>query len=110
MRGPLAWMIQNPIAANLLMLVLIIGGVFTAPALDKQFFPTAEINEVSVTMAFPGAGPAEVEEQICIRIEEAIHDLNGIKEIRSSAMAFTTRDCRSTTASTRRISACHCHS
>ncbi len=86
MRGPLAWMIQNPIAANLLMLVLIIGGVFTAPALDKQFFPTAEINEVSVTMAFPGAGPAEVEEQICIRIEEAIHDLNGIKEIRSSAI------------------------
>ncbi len=86
MRGPLGWMIQNPIAANLLMFVLIIGGVFTAPSLDKQFFPTAEINEVSVTMAFPGAGPAEVEEQICIRIEEAIHDLNGIKEIRASAV------------------------
>ena len=43
----------------LLMFVLIIGGVFTAPSLDKQFFPTAEINEVSVTMALPGAGPAE---------------------------------------------------
>ena len=86
MRGPLAWFIHNPIAANLLMIVLIIGGVLTIPSLEKQFFPTPEINQVSVTLPFPGAGPAEVEEQICVRIEEAIHDLNGIKEIRSTAV------------------------
>ena len=79
MRGPLAWMIQNPIAANLLMLVLIIGGVFTAPALDKQFFPTAEINEVSVTMAFPGAGPRSGGANM-YPYREAIHDLNGIRK------------------------------
>lgn len=86
MRGPLSWFIHNPIAANLLMFVLIIGGLFTIPSLQKQFFPTPEVNQVSVTMPFPGAGPAEVEEQICVRIEEAIHDLNGIKEIRSTAV------------------------
>lgn len=86
MRGPLAWMIHNPIAANLLMVVLVMGGVLTTPSLDKQFFPTPELNQVSVTMPFPGAGPAEVEEQICIRIEEAVHDLNGVKEIRSTAV------------------------
>ena len=86
MQGPLSWMIKNPIAANLLMLLLIVGGVLTTPSLDKQFFPTAQINQVSVTMPFPGAGPAEVEEQISVRIEEAIHDLNGIKEIRSTAV------------------------
>ena len=86
MQGPLSWMIKNPIAANLLMLLLIVGGVMTTPSLDKQFFPTAKINQVSVTMPFPGAGPAEVEEQISVRIEEAIHDLNGIKEIRSTAV------------------------
>lgn len=86
MRGPLAWMINNPIAANLLMVLLIIGGVLTTPSLDKQFFPTPELNQVSVTMPFPGAGPAEVEEQICVRIEEAVHDLNGVKEIRSTAV------------------------
>jgi len=82
---PLSWFIRNPIAANLLMVFLIIGGLMTVPSLDKQFFPTPEINQVSVTMPFPGAGPAEVEEQICIRVEEAIHDLTGIKEIRSIA-------------------------
>lgn len=86
MRGPLSWFIHNPIAANLLMIVLIIGGVMTVPSLDKQFFPTPEINQVSVTMPFPGAGPAEVEEQICVRVEEAIHDLTGVKEIRSTAI------------------------
>ena len=63
-----------------------VGGVLTTPSLDKQFFPTAKITPVSVTMPFPGAGPAEVEEQISVRIEEAIHDLNGIKEIRSTAV------------------------
>ena len=55
------------------------------PALDKQFFPDFELNSVSVSMPYRGAGPSEVEEQICVRIEEAVHDLNGVKEIRSSA-------------------------
>jgi multidrug efflux pump subunit AcrB len=86
MRGPLHWFIHNPIAANLLMVVLLLGGVMTVPSLDKQFFPTPELNQVRVTLPFPGAGPAEVEEQICVRIEEAIHDLSGIKEIRSTAV------------------------
>lgn len=85
MRGPLRWFVDNPIAANLLMLLLIIGGVTGIPALDKQFFPDVEASEVSVTLAYPGAGPAEVEEQICLRIEEAIHDLSGIEAIRSTA-------------------------
>lgn len=84
--GVLYWFIRNPIAANLLMVLLMVGGVLTIPSLEKQFFPTPEINQVSVTLPFPGAGPKEVEEQICIRIEEAIHDLNGIKEIRSTAV------------------------
>jgi len=86
MRGPLHWFIHNPIAANLLMIFLLLGGVMAVPSLAKQFFPTPEINQVRVSLPFPGAGPAEVEEQICVRIEEAIHDLNGIKEIRSTAV------------------------
>lgn len=85
MGGPVRWFIDNPIAANLLMLMLIIGGVMGVPALDKQFFPDIEINRVSVTLAYPGAGPKEVEEQICVRIEEAIHDTTGIKEMRCTA-------------------------
>jgi len=85
MPGPIRWFVDNPIAANLLMIFLLIGGVLALPALDKQFFPDFELNMVSVTMPYRGAGPSEVEEQICVRIEEAVHDLSGVKEIRSTA-------------------------
>jgi len=84
-RGSIHWFVHNSIAANLLMMFLLIGGLLAIPALDKQFFPDFELNKVSVTMPYRGAGPSEVEEQICVRIEEAVHDLNGVKEIRSTA-------------------------
>ena len=85
MSGPIAWFIKNPIAANLLMVLLIIGGYTSIPKLDKQFFPTPEINQIEIRMEFRGASPREVEEQISVRIEEAIHDLNGIEELRSTS-------------------------
>ena len=85
MRGSIRWFVHNPIAANLLMVFLIISGLLALPALDKQFFPDFELNKVAVNMPYRGAGPREVEEQICVRIEEAVHDLNGVKEIRSTA-------------------------
>jgi len=83
--GPIAWFVGNPIAANLLMLFLFVGGLIGIPALDKQFFPEFELNMVRVSMPYPGAGPKEVEDQICVRIEEAVHDLTGVKEIRATA-------------------------
>ena len=85
MNGLITWFIKNPIAGNLLMVLLIIGGFASIPKLDKQFFPTPEINQIEVRMEFRGASPSEVEEQISVRIEEAIHDLNGIEELRSTA-------------------------
>ena len=83
MNGPVTWFIKNPIAGNLLMVLLIIGGFASIPKLDKQFFPTPEINKIEIRMEFRGASPSEVEEQISVRIEEAVHDLNGIEELRS---------------------------
>lgn len=65
------------------MVLLIIGGFASIPKLDKQFFPTPEINQIEIRMEFRGASPSEVEEQISVRIEEAVHDLNGIEELRS---------------------------
>jgi len=85
MSGSIRWFVENPIAANLLMIFLLVGGLLAIPALDKQFFPDFELDKVSITMPYRGAGPSEVEEQICLRIEEAVHDLNGVKEIRSVA-------------------------
>lgn len=80
-----AWFVHNPIAANLLMVLIFVGGFMAMPSLDKQFFPEREINQIQVTVVYPGAGPAEVERQVVMRIEEAVDDLDGIDEMRSVA-------------------------
>lgn len=84
-KGLLAWFVNNPIAANLLMLMILVGGLTSLPDLDKEMFPKIPRDIVQVVVPYPGAGPKEVEEQICIRVEEEIHDLDGIEELRSFA-------------------------
>ncbi len=79
------WFIHNPIAANLVMLLVFLGGLTTLPQLDKEFFPQRKLNQISVTVTYPGANPGEVENQIILRIEEAIADVVGIDEMRSTA-------------------------
>ncbi len=79
------WFVGNPIAANLLMLIILVGGLTSLPGIDNEMFPNIPQDVVEVVVPYPGAGPAEVEEQICIRVEEEISDLDGIEEIRSFA-------------------------
>lgn len=83
--GFLAWFVNNPIAANLLMLMILVGGFTGLSDLDKEMFPKVPRDVVQVTVPYPGAGPKEVEEQICVRVEEKVHDLDGIEELRSFA-------------------------
>jgi multidrug efflux pump subunit AcrB len=85
MKVIIRWFVENPVAANLLMIVILLGGITSIPKTSKEFFPSAPSNVIEVSVAYPGAGPKEAEEQICIRIEEAIHDLDGIEKIRSNA-------------------------
>lgn len=84
MNALLAWFVRNPVAANLLMVIIVAGGFLAITTIDNEFFPPIEPNIVRVSVPYPGAGPLEVEEQICIKIEEALSDVQGIKEIRSS--------------------------
>ena len=81
----IAWFTDNPIAANLLMLLIMIGGFFALPHTDKEFFPTSPLNIVEVSVPYPGAAPVNVEKQICIRVEQAVDGLQGIKSITSTA-------------------------
>jgi len=83
--GFLAWFVNNPIAANLLMLMILVGGLTGLSDIDKEMFPKIPRDVVQVVVPYPGAGPKEVEEQICVRIEEEVHDLDGIEELRSFA-------------------------
>ena len=83
--SPVAWMAQHSIAANLLMILLIGGGVWTALNMQKEVYPEFELDIVEVRVGYPGAAPAEVEQGILRPVEEAIRGIQGIKEIASTA-------------------------
>lgn len=84
-KGVIAWFARNNVAANLLMIVLIVGGLFGAFSIQKQVFPNFELNIVQVRVPYLGAAPQEVEEGVILKVEEAIKDLDGIKKITSTA-------------------------
>lgn len=85
MQPVIRWFVDNPIATKLAMVFIVLAGLLTFPLLDKEFFPQVEIDLIKVSVSYPGAGPEEVEKQICARIEEAVQQLGGIEEIRSVA-------------------------
>ncbi|MBD3222049.1 MMPL family transporter, partial [bacterium] len=84
-RGPIAWMARNSIAANLLMLILVGGGLWTAGRIQKEVFPQFQLDIVEVSVVYPGAAPAEVEQGILLPVEEAVRGIPGIREITSTA-------------------------
>ncbi len=83
--GPIAYMARNSIAANLLMILLIGGGIWTMYNVQKEVFPEFQLDIVEVSVTYPGATPAEVEQGILLPVEEAIRGLQGIKEVTSTA-------------------------
>jgi multidrug efflux pump subunit AcrB len=83
--GPIAYMARNSIAANLLMLILIGGGIWTMFNIQKEVFPEFQLDVVEVSVVYPGAAPAEVEQGILRPVEEAIRGVEGIKEVTSTA-------------------------
>jgi multidrug efflux pump subunit AcrB len=85
--GPLAWMAKNAVASNVLMLVLIVGGLVTlASGIKQEVFPEVEMDIVSIQVSYPGASPAEVEQAVVLAIEEAVRSTDGIKKVSSTAM------------------------
>jgi multidrug efflux pump subunit AcrB len=79
------WFGHNSVAANLLMWILIVGGLLALPRIHQEEFPSIEIDAVRITVPYLGAAPAEVESGVCIRVEEAIQGTEGINKISSSA-------------------------
>jgi multidrug efflux pump subunit AcrB len=79
----IAWFASNPIAANLLMMLILIGGCGSLLVMDKDVFPRFLPHQIDVKATYPGAGPLEIEESVCIRIEEAIYNLAGVKRLKT---------------------------
>ncbi|HPF24106.1 MAG TPA: efflux RND transporter permease subunit [Hyphomonas sp.] len=85
MNGIVAWFARNAVAANLLMIVCFVGGVFGYTAMEREMFPVVAVNGATVSVAWPGASPQDVEEQIVTRIEEAVADIDGLKRVTSTS-------------------------
>jgi multidrug efflux pump subunit AcrB len=83
--GLIGWFTKNPVAANLLMLFIIVAGAISASTISKDMFPRTDRNIVQVSAVYPGAAPVEVEKGVILPIESALQGLSGIKEMRSKA-------------------------
>lgn len=83
--GIIYWFSRNHVAANFLMVVIVVLGFGTWPTIKKEIFPETSINSINISVPYPNATPEEVEKGIIVPIEEAIQDLEGIDRIRSVA-------------------------
>jgi multidrug efflux pump subunit AcrB len=84
-KGFLAWMTKNHVAANLLMLVLIVGGLIAVSNITQEVFPEFTLDVVNVSVVYPGASPEAVEEGIVLAIEEEIRALENVERVTSVA-------------------------
>jgi len=82
----ITWFVRNPVAANILMVSIIVFGLYSViNRIPLETFPAFEQDIVNVTVDYLGATPQEVEQGVSIRIEDAIADLPGIERIYSDS-------------------------
>lgn len=79
------WFARNTVAANLLMVGILLAGALGFMKMEREIFPTIPFNGLQVEVKWLGASPQDVEEQIVVRIEEAVSDLDNIDWVRSFA-------------------------
>jgi len=86
MNGAIRWMTQNHVAANLLMLAFVVGGLIIGLSVKQEVFPEVALDMIQVAVAYPGAGPEEVEDGILLKIEENLTGVDGIRQLKSLAV------------------------
>jgi len=79
------WSIKNNVSVNLIMIFIIMAGIFTVMKMRREMFPQFSLDMIAVSVVYPGSSPEEVEEGICIKIEEQIQSIEGIEHLRSTA-------------------------
>ncbi|MCG6953776.1 MAG: efflux RND transporter permease subunit, partial [Betaproteobacteria bacterium] len=89
MKALIAWMARHPVAANLLMGLILVAGIVNMATMKQEVFPLVELDVIEVRMEYQGAAPDEIEEAIVQRIEEQIEGIDGIDQITSVAVQGT---------------------
>ncbi len=79
----ISWFAVNPVASNLLMVGILLVGIIGYANIEREAFPQVTSNTVNVSVVWPGAAPQEMEEQVVVRLEQSLTDLDNIEHIRS---------------------------
>ena len=85
MSGMIEWFARNTVAANLMMVCIVASGIMATFAVNEEIMPEIELDRIIIEVPYLGAAPEEVEQAVCIRVEEAIQGIDGIKQIESTA-------------------------
>jgi len=83
--GLIAWFANNHVAANILMMLFLVGGLFSISNMRSETFPSIDPKLITIAVPYPGATPFEVADSITSRIEEALIGTEGVKRIASKA-------------------------
>ena len=84
-KGLISWFTRNPVAANLVMILIFFSGALSVANISKEMFPRSENRMISIGASYPGAAPVEVEKGVILPMEAALEGLKGIKEINTAA-------------------------
>lgn len=84
-KGLIGWFARNPVAANLIMVLVFFAGSLSLINISKEIFPRSETKIISIGAPYPGAAPVEVEKGVILPMESALEGLKGIKKITSAA-------------------------
>ena len=85
MSGPIEWFARNPIAANLLLGLMVLVGLVSLSSMQQKSFPDLDFNLITISVLYLGAAPEEVEEGVCVRVEEALEGIQGVEKVSSTA-------------------------
>ncbi|MCB1112957.1 MAG: efflux RND transporter permease subunit [Chlamydiales bacterium] len=85
-QGAIAWMARNTVAANLVMLLFLVGGFLMSARIQQEIFPEVDLDLVRITVPYPGASPEEVEQGIILAIEDEVRGVEDVKRVTSTAL------------------------
>ncbi|MDA1082722.1 MAG: efflux RND transporter permease subunit [Gemmatimonadetes bacterium] len=81
MRGIARAFARNPVFANIVLVIVFLGGFLAARSMTRETFPDFSLGQIEVTVIYPGADPSDVEEGVSLKIEEALEGVAGIKHL-----------------------------
>ncbi|MFH1782746.1 MAG: efflux RND transporter permease subunit, partial [Candidatus Omnitrophota bacterium] len=81
--------VNQSLFVNLISIIIIIFGIIVVLGMNREVFPNVDFEIVSITTAYPGATPLDIEKLITVPIEKELKEVDGIKEINSASSSGT---------------------